>query len=148
MSTLASLDQVTLEWLKVQVSSAVSAEFAESMRPEVYRDEVLGHLVYQLRCHVLADRLPPESVTTTDRLMVQVPASPWQQFKSTHAAKWWLRALVRRRPVRMVEHAFTAELTVELSRFWTYPEAKELPERFGRPYKAMTMAQSVTWDET
>ena len=124
MSEYPALDTVTLEWIKFAASQVVTEEFADSVRPEFYRDQVWGRLVHQITVKVLADQLPPEREVVRDTFTVFVPKSPWQQFKLNHAERWWLRWLVRRRPVRQAAHVFQGELVVDLTRYQTFPEAR------------------------
>lgn len=143
------IDEITLNWVRVQVANAVTPEFAETVRPEIVRREVWGQLVYALRAKVLADQLPPERETAEKTFRFPVPASPWQQFKGLHAETWWLRWLVRRRPVRTVDHVFRGELVVDLTRHRTYPEARISADRMGSSYRvAILNASANWWDET
>ena len=144
--TMPSVDRVTLEWIKVAVADGVSPEFAADVRADI-ENGPWGHLVYQMASYVLTDKLPPEVVTERGTFHIEVPASPWQQFKATHSDRWWMRRIVARRPVRMVEHARTAELVVNLERFHAYPQAKYSRE-LGRPTLSFMLTRQFRWDES
>lgn len=120
----ATIDTYTLEWLKLGVQRTVSAEFAESVNAKVFHEVIWGDLVHQLTARVLADQLPPETVTDEHTFFFYIPASPWQQFKDVHADAWWLRWLLKHRPPVMVTHTRYGKLTVDLKRYQVYPQAK------------------------
>jgi hypothetical protein len=144
MSQFISVDQVTLDWIKVAATNRVSAEFAETLTADVIRDEVWRHLVYQLTAQVLTERLPSGDVRESKTFNIDVPASPWQQYKRDHAASWWLRWLVRRRPPVQRRHSLTGELAVDVTRYWAYPEAR-VERQMGRSVRVAVLNQDVAW---
>lgn len=141
----ATVDQVTLTWIKSQIANVVTPEFAEGVTANVFRDQVWGGMTHQLVASVLAEKLPPERVAEQKTFTFSVPASPWQQFKSSHAESWWLRWLVRRRPAAMVTHGFVGELTVDLDRYWAYPEAR-VARGMGTPVRVAMFNQTAAWE--
>jgi hypothetical protein len=90
---------------------------------------ILNHLTAEMRGYLVADHLADD--VYTDAATVEYPRSTWQMFKHTHADSWWLRWLVRRRPVEM--DAQTRMLRVEVGRYLAYPEAVVQVPKFGRP---------------
>lgn len=137
-------DTAILEWLRVGVAQAVGAEFAASLKFETLRDEVCGQIIHRLSAQVLADQLPPERVERTETVTFEAPATWWQAWKAEHPTVWrgWL---ARRWPVRMREEKRTAILTVDLRRYWTYPEQRFVRAEFGRPVRVATFDASARW---
>lgn len=89
-------------------------------------------IIRKLTVYVLADKLPPEQIVETTRVVVRVPASWWDEFKNTYRNRWWLRALVRRRPVALVDIVRVVTVTVDLRRWRAFPEADvPFPREFG-----------------
>lgn len=140
-----SVDRITLEWVKAAIAVQVSPEFAQSVQVDI-EEGPWGNLVYRVAGHVLADKLPPDVVTERKTFRFEVPASPWQQFKATHSNRWWMRRIVARRPVRMVEHVHVGELVVSLERFHAYPQAK-VARQLGEPTRSFMLTPEVRWDE-
>jgi len=140
-------EPVTLEYIKAAVSQRVSPEFAESIRANVRRDPVSGALIRSLTAYVLTERLPPEQITAWKTFAFDVPASPWQQFKASHADDWWMRWLVARRPARVVTHRFVGELVAKVDRRYAWPKARVMPQNWGDPVRMFTTNQSVRWDQ-
>lgn len=102
-------------------------------------DHIADRLTIRLKGHLLAERLPPQNVHHVWNgeheftLTTTVPrhATWWDMFKDTYRTRWWLRALVRRRPVRYVDQPVSQRqtrrcahnVTVEVGAAWTYPQA-------------------------
>lgn len=141
--TMPTLESVTLHWVKAAIAERVSPEFAADAQIDIERGP-WGELVYRVAAYVLTDKLPPDVVTEQGTLRIEVPASPWQQFKATHADRWWMRHLVARRPVRMVEHVRTGELVVNLERFHAYPQAR-MTRQLGRATQSFMLTREVRW---
>lgn len=59
------------------------------------------------------------------------PATTWQMFKATNQGKWWLRWLVRRKPVKTL--TFTEAVEIEVKRYLAYPQAVINSARLGKP---------------
>lgn len=96
-----------------------------------------------LTADVLSERLPPETVTHTERqhISLDVPrwSTWWDHAKATYAGRWWAGWYVRRRPPHTVTVPVagwvTATATVNLERFWTYPEASIRDPNMGTPLR-------------
>lgn len=125
-----------LEFMKAEVARVVSHQAAQSLSWSTNdRLDFVDGMVHQLRTYVLAERLPPEKVTGSKALHVEVPATWWQYFKFQYEPTWWLGWFVRRRPVRWVGKNFLFTMAVDLQRFRTYPEPRIVfpVDEFGRP---------------
>ena len=126
---------VTLERLRVAAHSRVGEAVLASMRLDSGLDPFSRGLAYTLTAEVLAQKLADETVMDRQRMTVMYPDSPWQMFKNNHDVSWWLRWLVRRRPVRW----HTQERAVTLHARWTgyakFPQASIVvaDDRLGRP---------------
>ncbi len=107
----------------------------DSMRVRRYVDTETNRLMVEFTAEILADRLPPEQVTETTLVQFESPATWWEHFKQTYGGRWWLRPLVRRRPVRLERQQRAVKVTVDLRLFQAYPRA-EVPAALG---------QSVSW---
>lgn len=124
-------EKVVLERRRLSKTFYVS----HMMRAEPYLlyDDLAAEMI-RVESEVLAERVVSDTQTVAGT--VEFPESPWQFFKARHADSWWLRWLVRRRPVRYAKHLH--EATVYLTRYATYPSATLLPQdTFGEP---------VLWD--
>jgi hypothetical protein len=113
--------------------------YATAVRAAVTADHVGERLTARLTAHILAETLPPQHVTHVWRgtheftLTTTVPrhASWWDMFKDTYRSRWWMRTLVRRRPVRYIDQPVsqrhtrrcTHNVTVDVGAAWTYPQA-------------------------
>lgn len=67
-------------------------------------DGFFDEYLMRFKASVYAEQLPSHTETRT----VYVPATWWQQLKYEKAGRWWLRPLVRRRPVRQKPITLTA----------------------------------------
>jgi hypothetical protein len=124
---------VNLQVLKVGVQERVSAQFAERMSVTQDRDRITDVLAMRVTATVLAEELPPVSVT--ERVAFTVPrfATWWDHFKATRWERWWvwiLRDLQWIKPPRFVDEPHTHVADVKVRTYWTYPRANTvLPGR-------------------
>lgn len=108
---------------------------------EATRDWMTDMIVAKLKAFVLTHQLAEHSVSR--QRTVSWPATPWQHFKHRHAASWWLRWLVARRPVRMQHER------VDFQEAWTelaaYPWQTYLPPfpELGQPNRVVP--SDVRW---
>lgn len=117
--------EVQLEKLKVAAQAAIPRGVMELEAERIgILDDLFRSLVYRLKGYVLAERLPPETVSDSRDVTFDVPASWWQHWKQSHAAAWYARWLVKRRPVKHHRVVKRVALTVDLERYRTYPEAR------------------------
>jgi hypothetical protein len=138
-------EQVTLDYLRLGVTNRVSAEFAASVNVRTWRDQVLDHLVFELTARVLADKLPPANESTTKIFEFEIPATWWQAYKATRYRLWWVRWWTRRHPIRTKTYRFEGTLTVDLTRYHTWPKAKVMPSSWGRPVRVAIPSRDITW---
>lgn len=146
--------QVVLERLRVSFGANLGAAFLQSMEViQRARVELLGGMAFELAAHVLAEQLPPETVTrqatvTGSRTVEWVVAATWwDHFKLQYAQRWWARWYVRRRPAAVVPKQETVrivrdvKLTLDLRRYRTYPGANRVlpPDTWGNPVRAYAM---------
>lgn len=135
--------EVLLHRMKVGMQTRVGASFLDSMRLEVFHD-YLDDIVLKLRAEVLADKLPPDHVT--ESRTIKVPRSWWDHWKEEHQNSWWAGWFARWRGYRT--HVIRLSVSVDLQRFWAYPQANiALPPRMGDPVRMYTMDTRVSWSE-
>ena len=66
---------------------------------QVVISQARRHALYEIRTDVLSYDMPGHIAKRSHTVVWQVPASSWQMFKREHESAWWMRWLVRRRPV-------------------------------------------------
>lgn len=133
--TQSSVQKVILEQLRYGARERVGISVLEAMELNTFLDHATQSLVIQLATAVQAESICSERVEHTERVDFEawvkqpVPASTWQYFKNQHATTWWLRWLVRRRPVRTVslKHLGKTSQPVTLAVTWegyaTFPNS-------------------------
>jgi hypothetical protein len=99
--------------------------------------------------HVLGEKLPSHTETATGFAHFEAPATWWQHVKHQHGHRWWLRLLVRRRPVRMAAEVRRVTLAATWENMAAYPWA-ELATiapnvRLGDPVRLTWMTSSMDW---
>lgn len=140
-----ALRETVLERVRVTGQAAIGASVAHGMNVEMWANPLADHLVFAVRTHVLAERLPPVRETATETVAVEVPATWWQAFKAEHGRRWWLRRHVRRHPVRHRTIERVVTLTVDLRRWQTYPRASFIADpRFGDAVPVHTIDLDVS----
>lgn len=115
-----------------------------------------GEAAYAISGHVLREDMPPTTGTVERSVRVTVaqvsPATWWDHFKLTYGHRWWLRALVRRRPVRTVERLQFRNVhvtaTFDLDRYRLYPRASaSIVRHLGEPVcVALPRPAIAFWD--
>lgn len=138
------------DWLKVQQAQAVARELVAHIPPGIVdlraelgdtwgfiRDEAL----LRLQASVLKHDLPGHRVDDQHTVFFDVPDSPWQHWKSRHEHAWWLRWLVRRRPVRTERLSKTVRFTAEWRDMAVYPWQSVAPtdHRLGEPVRIVDL---------
>lgn len=59
------------------------------------------------------------------------PATTWDMYKQTHQYRWWMRWLIRRRPVRY--RYFSQTVAIKVERYAAYPDANVEFPVLGKP---------------
>lgn len=131
------------------------------LRREMVADR-LDEMALELTVKVLAENLP--TITVIERstmvglearaaVQCEVPATWWDHLKDTHADTWWLRWLVRRRPVatrtlraeRVERDTRRVTLSVDVGGMVLYPESAlpVRPEEYGRPVRRVHVDSGI-----
>lgn len=109
-------------------------------------DPIIQDLVLSLESTVLRETLPPEKITEEVLLTTPpVPVTWWDHFKKEKLAteRWYWRWLGKLKPPLYEVSTKTAEVTVNLQRYWNYPDAAPVPTRVGQPVRFATYDHQV-----
>jgi hypothetical protein len=153
---IPEVQRILLDRVRVATRRSLSPSVAESVELRTWQDDLFGGMVYEIRAHVLAEKLPPEQVTKsttiedTQVVNYPTPATWWDHWKVDHADRWWAGWFARRFPPAIEARAKTVEfkrdvtLTVDLQRYRSYPEATFVPPpNLGAPVAIHTL--NATW---
>lgn len=78
----------------------------------------------EMSAYVLGQKLTARQRTCQVRFEYRSPASWWDHFKLTFGGRWWLRAVVRRWPVKYDRLAIVRDVTLTIEDLLAvYPEA-------------------------
>lgn len=137
---------VTLEMLRVAAQTRLGAAVLNDLQLESWQDVLMDQLVVQLSSYVQAERLLDTTVSESKDVVLAAPDSTWQMFKSRHTASWWLRWLIRRRPVRYSTIIKTVTLTVNTVGYATFPDSTYVTPspRLGSP--VFQMIRNTHWN--
>jgi hypothetical protein len=127
---------IMLTWQRVQVRTMLSRELMETARLET-REMAYEGLLMQLSAYVLGEKLPDNTVTQTGSVSVDYPETWWQHFKHQYCERWWMRALARRRPPKMLTRTATGTVTATWHHMTAYPWARythQVPPSLGLGY--------------
>lgn len=116
----ATRNGLVLTWKKFAMARTIP-ECVRDMEIDVGYDWITESMVMYARGHVLGEQLPSHTETATGFAHFEAPASWWQHVKHQHGHRWWLRALARRRPVRMAAEVKRVELTATWENMAAYP---------------------------
>lgn len=94
---------------------------------------IFDPMLLELRTFLLTDKLGDKEIReerTVDHECVRF-ATWWDHWKATYRGRWWMRW--RRWTVRynIEHHPLTARVSVDMSRYWTFPEADVYPDSLG-----------------
>jgi hypothetical protein len=143
-------DRLVLIFKQYVQHFAVSEDLLLDFDVAALPDFLFGQVTFQFRTKILADDLPPVTLTERHRVRYEVPASTWQMWKMRHGRRWYARWLVTRWPVRYepdpAGRGADAVCTFNLERYRTYPRVRvQLPPgQYGRPYLAHAI-RGVCW---
>ncbi len=114
----------------------------ESAKIEVLTDLFVDEIALAIRAHVFGERLPSHTETRT----TYVPATWWQHLKQDKAARWWMRWLVRRRPVRT--EAITLTATWENMAAYPWADLRtRVPNYLGAAVRLSFLSSALSTDE-
>lgn len=137
---------VIVEKLRAQVELVLTEEYLRNFDLSVIQDRVANRLRFQLRTEVWGQRLAPEVTSHNAEWHETRWASWWDHFKDTYRQRWWLRALVRRRPVRYVDIPHSREITLTVESYRTFPEANfHVPDEFGPVVYQQNLRTEEEW---
>ncbi|MFJ6841393.1 hypothetical protein ACIQRE_01850 [Streptomyces griseoluteus] len=145
--------RVELRFRQFAAQMAMDEHLGIDLDVNVLREEIFGHLLFQLRARVLSDDLPPQRLTARQRVTFEVPASTWQMWKARHGRRWYARRLVARWPVRYEPdpdgRGTEAVCSFDLERYRLYPRARVVlpPDQFGMAVHAHTLRGPWWWME-
>lgn len=109
-----------LDRLRYQVQQRVSRYVAESLRHDEYPDIATDSLVRTLTVDLLAEKLPPQTITDAAHFEVPRFASWRDHLYATYRERWWARWMPRPQFVAEPHRHVT---TVTVQDHWTYPQA-------------------------
>lgn len=110
-----TLDERTLTLVRKKFTQTLNIP-AEMITMDSVESWMTDTVLIRFKATLFGEELP----THTETAYEQVPATWWQHFKHDYAERWWLRALVRRRPPR----ARTITLTATWENMAAYPWAE------------------------
>jgi hypothetical protein len=149
LATTAVQEGVVLTWKKFAVARTIPA-CVRDMKIDVEYDWMMESMVMRARGYVLGEQLPSHTETATGFAHFEAPASWWQHVKHQHGHRWWLRSLVRWRPVRMAAEAQRVELTATWEQMAAYPwneSITRLPTDWvGDPVRLSWLTSSLDWE--
>lgn len=146
---IISEQQVTLVKQRIATTQIVGMDVLESLRVDAFEDYLLHGMMVRLAGYVTTEQLPSHVAEDTVRLAVDIPTSWWQHFKEQYSDKWFMRPIVKRRPVRTTIRTSTYTLRATWDNMATYPWSDyvtNLPAKFGEPVRVTTMRYEVERD--
>lgn len=128
--------EIVLHYLKVGAAEILPPDLIDRLSLKQFINHIERSMVVKLSTNVFAEKLPPETVTQTKVVHHMAPATWWQHYKKDFCNRWWMRWLVKQRPVVFKAEMQQLTFEVNLERFWKYPEAsipRDAAEAFGTP---------------
>lgn len=133
--TTVILDQVRVHSrLNVDSYLLSSARLSVQDQTTYFADQ----LALQLEAFVLQEKLPPEYIVEDYTVSTPpVPVTWWDHFKveKLNGERWYWKWLGKLKSPKFTVEVKTVKLSVNLKRFWNYPEAKAVSVQMGKPYK-------------
>lgn len=145
-----------IDRMTFRVQRHVTTEMLNLTDPEVTinADHVADRLYVGFKATVTTERLPVQTVrhewhgthafTFTEHTTVPRHATWWDHFKDTYRARWWLRALVQRRPPQYIDQTVTVhvdkeracrhDVAVPVRAAWIFPKAPPIDLHLGPAY--------------
>lgn len=142
-------DGVVLAWKKFAMMGAVPG-CVRDMKIDVCDDWMVEQMVVRATGFVLGEQLPSHTETATGFAHFEAPASWWQHVKHQHGHRWWLRPLVRLRPVRMAAEVKRVELTATWENMAAYPwqtyATRGADRWLGSAVRLMWLTSAMDWE--
>lgn len=135
--------QEVLDWIKFGARASFPIGMID-VRVGVQHD-IFETMFATVSARVLCKHLPKVNAVHTEPVFFRYPDGTWQTFKSRHAGSWWLRGLVRRRPVRMTEARQLHTFTVMWEPAALYPWQTLIPEGAGLGRPVLYVADTPEW---
>lgn len=117
-------------WLNFEDRQAVPMDMLSGViyDQSIQRDDsgmrfLRNEAIYRVNARVLAKELPSFSEQVTE--VINMPKNPWQHFKDMYADKWFMRAIVKRWPVKFSKQKVT--LTATWDQWAAYPWLDKVP---------------------
>lgn len=140
-------NEKTLHWLKLRDMQMVPTDVLPGVHYEshmeidrFFKNQMRDMLIYEINARVLGENLP--SFIETKSEIFHTPKNPWQHFKEVYADKWFMRAVVKKWPVKFNRQKVT--LTAEWDQWAIYPWIKNLPITPGWEPVRMIMPANTT----
>lgn len=123
---------VIVEKLGLQLERELTEEFLHRVDLRTVHDHIRNSFRLQLKTEIWGQRLAPETTRHYAEWHEMRWATWWDHLKDTHRQRWWMRALVRRRPVRYVDIPHSREITLTVESYRKFPAANfRVPDDFG-----------------
>jgi hypothetical protein len=132
-TSLTQFETETFDWIKYSVHERIPGFFLKDFRltqdNQAYFED---HFVARITGTVLGQSLPGGVYRTSATAKFEYPASPWQHFKRNHSRAWWLRWLVKRRPVQTAKAYRTARVEFDYEHNVVFPMQRSYRPSLGR----------------
>jgi hypothetical protein len=129
---VVAVREILLEELPVAANTVVALNLLSRSRLSIEAGSrvAAGDLIARLQSWVLAERLADGTAEATERVVIDVPANPWQMAKRD----WRIfrgslgERFIARFPVRYVQEVRVVRLEARWEQFRSFPEAElEIP---------------------
>lgn len=140
--------QVLLTKIREGVNQRISRELVVSLSQQDVAGLIGNDLVLALEAELLAEELPPVTLTDEQTSVVAVYATWREHFRAAYRETWWGRLLRLREP-KMVDQLVKRVVTTTVRQRWTYPQATTVMpgDQFGHVVLKTDTSRSVgIWD--
>lgn len=140
-------EQVTLQWqrfiARVPISAGMYFENPQIM--DAMLATSMHELVTSLEVLVLGKQLPDKTVTASEPIFFEYPASPFQHWKYKHQFSWWLKWFINWRPIINAQKVKIASLEATWTMQQVYPDQTITDPRLGDPYVVINQPRQRYW---
>lgn len=134
---------VQLRWDQYEMVTDIPSELLANTRARFYTyDNARDMYGLRIQSDILCDDLEPEVVEAVKTVEYSYPAATWQMFKHRNGKRWFMRWIVRRRPVVMKVERKTITAVVRIERRDIYPSAKYTRE-LGKSYRKIVITRET-----